>query len=83
MESLFLFIALLVALAIIALQQWLHYREKEDIFSKFMARDLRESEYFKKEYPGVIKEGQKKMEEERKTKLTAEEIVAKAGADNL
>jgi len=83
MESLFLFIALLVALAIIALQQWLHYREKEDIFSKFMARDLRESEYFKKEYPGVVKEGQKKMEEERKTKLTAEEIVAKAAADNL
>ena len=83
MESLFLFIALLVALAIIALQQLLHYREKEDIFSKFMARDLRESEYFKKEYPGVVKEGQKKMEEERKTKLTAEEIVAKAAADNL
>lgn len=83
MESLFLFIALIVSLLINALQVKFHYKEKEDIFSKFMARDLRESEYFKKEYPGVIKEGQKKMEEERKTKLTAEEIVAKAAADNL
>ncbi|GAI31906.1 unnamed protein product [marine sediment metagenome] len=83
MQSLFLFIALLVALGIIALQQWLHYREKEDIFTKFMARDLVEAEYFKKEYPGLVKEGQKKMEQERKTKLTAEEIVAKRAADNL
>ncbi|GAI72887.1 unnamed protein product, partial [marine sediment metagenome] len=51
--------------------------------SKFMARDLVEAEYFKKEYPGLVKEGQKKMEQDRKTKLTPEEIVVKRAADNL
>jgi len=81
--GLFLFIALIVSLLINAYQLKIHYKEKEDIFAKFMARDLREAEYFKKEYPGVIKETQKKMEQERKTVLTPEEIVAKAAAENL
>lgn len=87
MDNLYWFLALILTIIVLGglnlFQVIFHYKEKEDIFAKFMARDLRESEYFKKEYPGVIKEGQKKMEEERKTKLTAEEIVAKAAADNL
>ncbi|GAG53604.1 unnamed protein product [marine sediment metagenome] len=83
MESLFLFIVLLVALGIIALQQWLHYKEKEDIFTKFMARSLGEAEYFKKAYPKEVKEDIKKMEEERKIKLTPEEIAANRAAENL
>jgi len=83
MESLYLFIALIASLLINALQLKFHYKEKEDIFAKFMARDLGEAEYFKKEYPGKIKEAQKKMEQDRKTVLTAEEIVAKRAAENL
>ena len=83
MESLFLFIALIVSLLINALQVKFHYKEKEDIFAKFMAKSLTEAEYFKKEYPKEIKERQKKMEEERKTKLTPEEIVAKRAAEDL
>ena len=79
----FLFIALILSLLINAYQLKIHYKEKEDIFAKFMAKSLTEAEYFKKEYPGLVKEGQKKMEEERTTKLTAEEIVAKRAADNL
>jgi len=79
----FLFIALILSLLINAYQLKIHYKEKEDIFAKFMARDLGEAEYFKKEYPGKIKEAQKKMEQDRKTVLTAEEIVAKRAADNL
>jgi len=81
--GLFLFIALVLSLLINAYQLKIHYKEKEDIFAKFMAKSLTEAEYFKKEYPGLVKEGQKKMEEERTTKLTAEEIVAKRAADNL
>lgn len=81
--GLFLFIALILSLLINAYQLKIHYKEKEDIFAKFMAKSLTEAEYFKKEYPGLVKEGQKKMEEERTTKLTAEEIVAKRAADNL
>lgn len=81
--GLFLFIALILSLLINAYQLKIHYKEKEDIFAKFMAKNLTEAEYFKKEYPGLVKEGQKKMEEERTTKLTAEEIVAKRAADNL
>jgi len=83
MESLFLFIALIASLLINALQLKFHYKEKEDIFAKFMARDLREAEYFKKEYPKEIKERQKKMEQDRKNVLTPEEIVAKSAAENL
>lgn len=81
--GLFLFIALILSLLINAYQLKIHYKEKEDIFAKFMAKNLTEAEYFKKEYPGLVKEGQKKMEEERTTKLTAEEIVAKRAAENL
>jgi len=83
MESLFLFIALIVSLLINALQVKFHYKEKEDIFAKFMAKSLTEAEYFKKEYPKEIKERQKKMEQDRKKVLTEEEIVAKRAADNL
>ncbi|GAH34026.1 unnamed protein product [marine sediment metagenome] len=62
MESLFLFIALIVSLLINALQLKFHYKEKEDIFTKFMAKSLGEAEYFKKAYPGKVKEDQKRME---------------------
>lgn len=81
--GLFLFIALILSLLINAYQLKIHYKEKEDIFAKFMARSLGESEYFKKAYPKEIKEDIKKMEKDRKTELTAEEIVAKRAADNL
>jgi len=81
--GLFLFIALILSLLINAYQLKIHYKEEEDIFAKFMAKSLREAEYFKKEYPGLVKEGQKKMEKDRKTELSPEEIVAKAAAANL
>ena len=81
--GLFLFIALILSLLINAYQLKIHYKEKEDIFSKFMAKNLTEAEYFKKEYPGLVEEGQKKMEKDRKAVLTTEEIVAKRAAENL
>lgn len=83
MDALYLFIALIVSLLINAYQLRVHYKEKEDIFSKFMARNLGESEYFKKAYPGVVKEEKKTMKKERETELTPEEKAAKTAAENL
>jgi len=77
MESLYLFIALVISIIVNAYQLKLHYKEKKDIFVKFMARNLAEAEYFDKVYPkktkeeikAMVKEGQKKMTEaERKIK---------------
>ncbi|GAH69063.1 unnamed protein product, partial [marine sediment metagenome] len=48
MESLYLFIALILAILANAYQLRLHYKEKKDIFVKFMARNLAEAEYFDK-----------------------------------
>ena len=83
MESLYLFIALVISLLINALQLKFHYKEKEDLFAKFMAKSLSEAEYFKKEYPGKIKEAQKRMEKERKTELTEEQKKLKAVAEKF
>jgi len=81
--TLFLFIALLVALAIIAFQQFLHYREKEDIFKKFMARDLHEAEYFSKIYPKEMEEKRKAAEEERKHPPSESDLKRKFQADKM
>lgn len=83
MESLFLFIALIVSLLINALQLKFHYKEKEDIFAKFMAKSLSEAEYYKKAYPGKVKEDQKRMEKDRKTELTEEQKNLKAVAEKF
>ena len=63
MESLYLFIALILAILANAYQLKLHYKEKKDIFVKFMARNLAESEYYDKLYPKVAKV---KLEEMKK-----------------
>lgn len=80
MESLYLFIALILSILANAYQLKLHYKEKKDIFVKFMARNLAEAEHFDKLNPGIAKlklEQMKKVankemsEAERKVKEVA------------
>lgn len=73
MESLYLFIALILSILANAYQLKLHYKEKKDIFNKFMARNLAEAEYFDKFYPNATKEQIKAMKKEREKVLTEAE----------
>jgi hypothetical protein len=63
MENILWFIVVIISILANAYQLKLHYKEKKDIFVKFMARNLAESEYFDKIYPGIAKN---KLEEMRK-----------------
>lgn len=72
--SFFLFLGLLAALFVIVYQNKLHYKEKEDLFSKLASKSLAEAEYYRKEYPKIVEERIKTMEEDRKIPLTPEEI---------
>jgi hypothetical protein len=81
---LFLFIALMAVLiilgAIVFYQvkqvskiQELHYKEKEEIFNRYMAGDYRGYRYFKDESPVIVDDMKKTMEKEREgTKTQAE-----------
>ena len=73
MESLYLFIALILAVLANAYQLKLHYKEKKDIFNKFMARNLAESEYFDKLYPGIAKTKLEEMKKSAKKEMTEAE----------
>ena len=53
--------------------QDLHYKEKEEIFNRFMAGDYRAYRYFKDESPVVVDDMKKMMEKERDRKKTQEE----------
>jgi hypothetical protein len=81
---LFLFIALMAVLIIlggivfyqvkqVSKIQELHYKEKEEIFNRYMAGDYRGYRYFKDESPVIVDDMKKTMEKEREgTKTQAE-----------
>ena len=83
MESLYLFIALILAILANAYQLKLHYKEKKDIFNKFMARNLAESEYFDKLYPKVAKVKLEEMKKAAKKEITAAEAKMKEAASKF
>ena len=66
---------LIAALAILAnvYQLKIHYKEKKDIFNKFMARNLAESEYFDKLYPKVAKVKLEEMKKAAQREMTEAE----------
>ena len=76
MDNLFWFIALLASLLVNAFQLKMHYKEKKDIFNKFMAKSLGEAEFFDKAYPKQLKNEQKRVEDEleKEKNLTPEQI---------
>ena len=53
--------------------QELHYREKEEIFNRFMAGDYRAYRYFKDENPAIVEDMKKTMEKERERTKSREE----------
>lgn len=81
----FLFIALLAALLILggivlyqnkqmSKLQELHYKEKEEIFNRYMAGDYKTYRYFKDESPVIVEDLKKTMDKERERTKTQEEV---------
>lgn len=73
MEHILWFIVVIISILANAYQLKLHYKEKKDIFVKFMARNLAEAEYFDKVYPKQTKEEIKAMVKKRQEKMTEAE----------
>ncbi|HZX09501.1 MAG TPA: hypothetical protein VFG01_01030 [Acidobacteriota bacterium] len=63
---LFLFIISIILALTNALQTILHYREKRQLFDRYMAGDLKEYKYLEKEYPSEVKQKRKLFEEREK-----------------
>ena len=88
------FIALMVALVILggiifyqniemAKLEELHYKEKEEIFNRYMAGDYKAYRYFKDENPVVVDDMRKTMEKEREKAKTREEIEREEAASRF
>ena len=78
MESLYLFLALILSLVVIVLMTIffsklikeltkLHYEEKEDLFMKLAAKSLSEAEFYRKEYPMEVEEKEQVLRDQRKS----------------
>ena len=73
MEHILWFIVVIISILANAYQLKLHYKEKKDIFVKFMARNLAESEYFDKLYPGIAKTKLEEMKKAAQKEMTEAE----------
>lgn len=94
MESLYLFLALVLSLAVIVLMTIffsklirdltkLHYEEKEDLFMKLASKSLSEAEFYRKEYPKEVDEKAARMEIEREKPPTKEQEKREETASQL
>ncbi|MCD6194266.1 MAG: hypothetical protein J7L26_12515 [Candidatus Aminicenantes bacterium] len=69
----YLFVALVLSIIANIVQVYLHYKEKDEVFNRFMARDYREYRYFKEEYPKEVDLATKEKKEEIKIKQNPQE----------
>lgn len=86
---LYLFIALIVVTlvmgGVIVALILLHYKEKEELFKKFMAKNFNEYNYFKHEFPNSIKaeKEKKRLDTEREKKITPAEKLSTEKAEQF
>jgi len=84
MDSLYLFLALVLSLVVIVLMitffsklirnlTKLHYDEKQDLFMKLASKSLAEAEFYRKEYPKEVDEKAERLKMDRETPLTPEQ----------
>lgn len=81
--SFFFLLALLASLFVNVYQSKLHQKEKEDLHMKLASKSLDEAEYYRKEYPKVVAERIKKMESERLSPPSAEDLKKKEMASRF
>jgi len=94
MDSLYLFLALILSLVVIVLMTIffsklikeltkLHYEEKEDLFMKMAAKSLSEAEFYRKEYPMEVKEKEQILVDQRKSPPSPEQEEKEKTASQL
>jgi len=94
MDSLYLFLALILSLVVIVLMivffsrlirdlTKLHYEEKQDLFMKLASKSLAEAEFFRKEYPKEVDEKAERLKLDRKISPTPEEEKREKTASQL
>jgi len=71
----YLFIALVLALALNALQLYFNKKEVRELHIKLASKSLAEAEYYLKEYPKALRQGEKQLKEKIKAEknMTDEE----------
>lgn len=74
---LYLFIISIILALTNALQTIFHYREKKQLFDRYMARDLREYNYFEKDYPNEVKQKKKMFDDRGKEAKKREKVFKK------
>lgn len=74
---LYLFIISVILALTNALQTIFHYREKKQLFDRYMAGDLREYKYFEKDYPNEVKQKKKMFDDRGKEAKKREKIFKK------
>jgi len=72
--------SLIAALAVILAQNVLHYREKRDLFNRFMAGDYKTYNHFEKVLPEQMKQQEKILEKKLEEKVTPEVLRAREAA---
>lgn len=79
---LYLFVALILSLLINLAMVYLHYREKEQLQDRLMARDLQEYKHFQEEYPEEVKHKKEVLKDRREAekKISPEEHRVKNAA---
>ena len=83
MEHILWFIITVIAILANVYQLKIHYKEKKDIFNKFMARNLAEAEYFDKVYPEISKAKLEEMKKAARKEMTEAERKMKEVAEKF
>ncbi len=94
MDSLYLFLALILSLVVIVLMviffsklirnlTKLHYDEKQDLFMKLASKSLAEAEFYRTEYPKEVEEKAARLEIDRDKTITPEEEKRQKSASQL
>lgn len=65
---LYWFIVVLLLIAANILQLYLHYREKNQIFDRYMSKDLEEYKHFQEVFPKEVKHREDMLKDVRKNK---------------
>lgn len=50
-----------------------HYKEKDEIFNRFMALDFHQYQYFREQFKGEVEHQKKVLKKKREEKITPEE----------
>ena len=83
---LYWFVVVILLIAVNILQLYLHYREKSQIFDRYMSKDLEEYKHFQEIFPKEVKHREevfKDYQKNKKRKMTETERKIKEAANRF